>query len=317
MTADSVQFREHLCFKEGWSGFDTIESINVIIGRNNTGKSHLLDLVDALCKGDLEQREWRCRFRGKLDNESVTRMFLRNTSGGHLGGNHWLQHGRHLVDMPVSWETNRGGDIINVVTDLQFEEVYRANAGNQPRSLEARNIMISQILSGSEHTLNGTEFRRLFADRDIQPEEATEDSVLASNGTGASNIVRRFIVNPQLPRDIIQSDLLNGLNEIFGNDAHFEDIQVQFHEGPTALGQKNSWEIFLGEPHKGLVPLSQSGSGLKTILLVLLNLLVVPSKHSVYRCGAAGHTRIGVLRDEGWEDSGGVRTAVRRRAGAR
>ena len=40
-------------------------------------------------------------------------------------------------------------------------------------------------------------------------------------------------------------------------------------------------------------------------------------KHSVYRCGAAGHTRIGVLRDEGWEGSGGVRTAVRRRAGAR
>ena len=40
-------------------------------------------------------------------------------------------------------------------------------------------------------------------------------------------------------------------------------------------------------------------------------------KHSVYWCGAAGHTRIGMLRDEGWEDSGGVRTAVRRRAGAR
>ena len=40
-------------------------------------------------------------------------------------------------------------------------------------------------------------------------------------------------------------------------------------------------------------------------------------KHSVYRCGAAGHTRIGVLRDEVWEDSGGVRKAARGRAGAR
>jgi putative ATP-dependent endonuclease of OLD family len=36
------------------------------------------------------------------------------------------------------------------------------------------------------------------------------------------------------------------------------------------------WEIFLGEKQKGLVPLSNSGSGLKTIFLALLNLLVVP-----------------------------------------
>ena len=36
------------------------------------------------------------------------------------------------------------------------------------------------------------------------------------------------------------------------------------------------WEVYLGEDKKGLIPLSKSGSGLKTILLVLLNLLVVP-----------------------------------------
>ena len=48
-----------------------------------------------------------------------------------------------------------------------------------------------------------------------------------------------------------------------------------------------------------------------------LELAVAVGKHSVYRCGAAGHTRIGVLRDEVWEDSGGVRKAARGRAGAR
>ena len=277
MIADSVHFTGHLCFKEGWSGFDTIESINVIVGRNNSGKSHLLDLVDALCKRDGELRRWKCRFRGKLDHDSVIRVFRENTSHGTLGGNHWRDHGRHLVDMPVSWETNHGGDPINVVTDPRAEDEYRLNAGNHPPSLRARNTMINEILKSQAHTLNGTVYRRLFADRDIQPEEATEETVLESNGTGASNIVRRYIVNPQLPRDVIQSELLNALNEIFGNDAHFDEIQVQFHEGPTALGPQNSWEIFLGEPNKDLVPLSQSGSGLKTILLVLLNLLVVPT----------------------------------------
>nr|WP_228732782.1 AAA family ATPase [Pseudomonas sp. P42] len=38
----------------------------------------------------------------------------------------------------------------------------------------------------------------------------------------------------------------------------------------------NTWEIYLGEEGKGLVPLSASGSGLKTVILTLLNLLVRP-----------------------------------------
>jgi predicted GTPase len=41
MIAESVKFRGHGCFKNEWAGFDTIKPINVIIGRNNTGKSHL------------------------------------------------------------------------------------------------------------------------------------------------------------------------------------------------------------------------------------------------------------------------------------
>ena len=40
-------------------------------------------------------------------------------------------------------------------------------------------------------------------------------------------------------------------------------------------------------------------------------------KYSVYRCGSSGHIRNGVLRNEVWEDSGEVRMAARRHAGAR
>ncbi len=48
------------------------------------------------------------------------------------------------------------------------------------------------------------------------------------------------------------------------------------HDENGASDGGNRWEMYLGEPGKGLVPLSRSGSGLKTVLLVLLNLLVVP-----------------------------------------
>ena len=53
-------------------------------------------------------------------------------------------------------------------------------------------------------------------------------------------------------------------------------IQVKIHDDEEAPGPRGHWEVYLGERKKGLIPLSKSGSDLKTVLLVLLNLLVVP-----------------------------------------
>ena len=51
---------------------------------------------------------------------------------------------------------------------------------------------------------------------------------------------------------------------------------MQVHDEAQKDAIKDHWEVYLGEGTKGLIPLSQSGSGLKTVFLVLLNLLVIP-----------------------------------------
>ena len=71
MNIDLIYFKGYSCFKKEWAGFDTIKPINVIIGRNNSGKSHLLDLVEALCKDELFNRGWEYRFGGVLDEGSL------------------------------------------------------------------------------------------------------------------------------------------------------------------------------------------------------------------------------------------------------
>ena len=65
------------------------------------------------------------------------------------------------------------------------------------------------------------------------------------------------------------------MTEIFGNDSSFLELRIKQHV------DGGLWEVFFHETGKSqnLIPLSQSGSGLKTILLVLLNLLVIPSIH--------------------------------------
>ncbi len=128
------------------------------------------------------------------------------------------------------------------------------------------------------HPFNGQSFRRLLADRDIKTEPATANLKLESDGNGATNIVQRFLhtANEEFPEEVIKLELLDALNFVFGNDGEFLEITMKVHDDEKTDGSKDHWEIYLREDKKGLIPLSKSGSGLKTILLVLLNLLIVP-----------------------------------------
>ena len=276
MKADSIYFKGYSCFKKDWAGFDEIKPINVIIGRNNSGKSHLLDLVEALCDGKLSDRGWDYRCRGVLDKNSLQRVFSENTSGGTLGGDHWNDHGRYFVNTEMTWEV-----IENEVSDVKFPEDFDIGRGLTTHSfsehlVDARRSNIYKVLNDVTHRLNSRSLRRLLADRDIKIELPDTALDLGSEGQGTTNIIRRFITSEKLPREVIQEELLTALNSIFGSDGQFSEIQVQVHDEAQTETIKDHWEVYLGEETKGLIPLSKSGSGLKTVILVLLNLLVVP-----------------------------------------
>ena len=278
MNIDSIHFKGHSCFKKEWAGFDTIKPINVIIGRNNSGKSHLLDLVEAICDSKLSDHKWQYRCHGVLDEESLKKVFSENTRSSTLGGNHWRDHGEYFVNVVVTWEIIENeviSDNVNFPNDFDIER----NMYGGPlleHSINARHSKVCEVLHNAIHQLNGTAFRRLFADRDIKTELPSTELGLGSDGQGTTNIIRRFITSEKLPREVIQDELLAALNSIFGSDGQFSEIQVQVHDEAQEETIKDHWEVYLGEDTKGLIPLSKSGSGLKTVFLVLLNLLVVP-----------------------------------------
>lgn len=272
MIANSVYFQGHRCFKNNWSGFDEIKPVNVIIGRNNTGKSHLLDLVEALCQSKLADKGWRFRFKGCLDEGPLRGEFQSNESGGGLRGNHWFDHGEKFKDRSVEWETN----LSLIVTSIEWPDGFDPTSPYGEISTRVRLEKIKAALQKVRHELFDKSFRRLFADRDVSPEKPENELTLQADGKGASNIVRRYLTtsNPKYPRELIQRTLLSALNEIFGSDGQFTEIQVKLHD--ESGRNQGYWEIFLGEEKKGLIPLSNSGSGLKTVFLVLINLLVIP-----------------------------------------
>lgn len=266
--------RGDVCFRSAWSGFEEIAPVNVLIGRNNTGKSRLLDFIEGMCRDDLGSRHLELKCRARLSEADLEREFMSHVSEGNLRGNHWQHHGRHFVDVEVEWEMDANG----TMATWSFPGGFDVGSQVDGRSAAERRERIGRAVARKKHRLVGKSVRRLLADRDIGVESPTQELSLGANGAGASNIVRRFITsaNEDLPREVVQRELLDALNRIVGADACFNEIQVQEHDDDSSGGPKDHWEIYLGEETKGLVPLSGSGSGLKTVILVLLNLLVMP-----------------------------------------
>lgn len=268
MIADSIKFKDYRCFKDEWAGFEEFKPINVIIGRNNTGKSHLLDLVKRLTEQSPRESELTLQASGILDEASLKQKFPEGGHGGDLGQNHWLAHGKQFRDKRIKWEVRRGHFKLlevpenpNLATDIKV----------------AREKRISDVAYGAVSPFHKKVFRRILADRDIQPEKVSGEMAIEPDGRGATQVVHRFILSEHLNEDLIQIELLKALQDIFGSDGDFHRVEIRETGATHAPSADSKYEIFLGEPNKGLVPLRQSGSGLKTIILMLLNLIVMPT----------------------------------------
>ncbi|MCY3669127.1 MAG: AAA family ATPase [Gemmatimonadetes bacterium] len=279
MNVDSIEFKGYSCFEKDWVHFDTIKLINVIVGRNNSGKSQMLDLVEALCDITLFRHTCQYRCYGILDEESLKNVFPVNEMD--VIAQMWdtmciFDDVKHLVDRKVTWEVVPRQ---SPLSENEYE-LYVSSIKLSTDSLEPTSDIFSAvelILKDATHQLSETSFYRLFADRDIEAEPEDIKLELGRDGQGATNIIRRFILtsNERFPREVIQEELLTALNLIFGSDGQFSGIQVQVHDDKTDK-LKGHWEVCLHEKKKGWIPLSKSGSGLKTVILVLLNLLVIP-----------------------------------------
>ncbi|WP_371916860.1 ATP-dependent endonuclease [Pseudomonas sp. B8(2017)] len=250
--------RNYRGFKQDGAGFLTIKPVNVIVGKNNIGKSSLIAAVDHMFRERGVENEIgkNIEFGEILTETELRPHFSSSTTGGDLPNNHWRGHGQNFIGKRVIWKES-GRDV-----EVLMIEGYDASL------LPGEISRISRAVATSKHR----NYRHvpLDADRDLVKEQYAREFTLKSNGEGATNIIQSYINSSHLDRDLIQVRLLTALNVIFTPDAVFSEIVVQHHS------DSNTWEIYLGEEGKGLVPLSASGSGLKTIILTLLNLLVRP-----------------------------------------
>lgn len=259
----SIKVKNYKSFGESTiEGFDELCRINIIIGRNNSGKSALLDLISyTIQPTDINHLGHRGRMPDvyltkPLIEEEIRQAFPDNTNGGSIGGNHFA-YGNQWLGKPIT-VSFKPQDISFVSIDPPFEiaGITTEFGGKLAK------VFVSP--------LRGKVFKRLLADRNILPEGFSADLRLGEDGQGVSNIIQNFLHKFGRDPKLVEEKLLGALNNIFNPDANFKRITSRQLEN-------GAWEIFLEEENKGSIQLSNSGSGLKTVILVLAEVLLIPA----------------------------------------
>lgn len=259
-----IKFKGYKLFSEdNLMEIEDISNVNVIIGKNNSGKSSLLDVIETVYDNNkfskLSDEIGTLIIKFPITNSMVHAMFRTfDLIGDWTENEYWNE----VKDKTIELELG------NTQNSLYHE--YRF-IGDQEIPMSNNNRCHTLFDFALEKRRKYYCFKRLFAERNILPENESEIN-LSETGEGASNLIRAFLNYSDYDENAIEGKLLKALNEIMFPEAEFESIRIQ----QIKIEGNPLWEVFLKEKNCERVPLSKSGSGIKTIILVLLNLLVVP-----------------------------------------
>ena len=268
MIEERLFIHNYKCFNEEGAGFEAYYPINVIIGKNNLGKSSLLDLIEFttvenknLAMVGREGSEAKIMVTHKLQSAELQQTFQRGITSNYVYRVNDYEFGQSYVGAEIVYS------VANLIPNANSKKMI--SCSKEIPSNTTLQTKFEGLTQRIEFAFSTKKFCRISAERDIIPEVNNDKITLKSNGTGAANYIQRIINSNNLDSQLIETNLLDTLNQIINPDIEFNRILVQ-------INNNNHWEIYFQDTNNNKIALSKMGSGIKTILLVLLNLLVRP-----------------------------------------
>ncbi|PNQ76789.1 hypothetical protein BA950_06070 [Erythrobacter sp. SAORIC-644] len=261
-----VQAKNFKCFGDQFRGWNQFSPINIVIGRNNSGKSALLDIVNLAVSGCSSfnsakharaEKQFLLKVIEPISSETMKKVFPDNVSGGPISENHGI-YGSRYTDNILSRSLDH---------DFTLREFDVLQPNIQPSTMH--DSFKNELATRSKWPIKSLSFLRISAERDIQPEQRDPKIEIRSNGFGVTNAIRAFINSDSLPTEEVTYGLLHDLNIIYKTDCEFHQISTQESDDGV-------WEIFLHERGKNPVRLSESGSSLKTAFIICSFIRLLP-----------------------------------------
>ena len=261
-----MTFKGYKCFVEECT-IPWFSSFNVIIGRNNSGKSSFLDIIHSLCDPE---------FHASISKDVDITLTYTINNHEYFDINHYA-YGASGFALPYFGYYFRGKEI-DVHVNLSQNNLGRSYINLYDIDSEALSDKQCSLTLKDGIILdpfNDSIFRCVASERDIYSESffsGAEHIDINSNGVDTTRYVCSILNNKNKNDSIIQDDVLNAFNEILGSDGHYRNIKTKQDNG-------DNWEIVLEDDNRNQYSISKLGSGLKTILLVLLNLIAIPNDY--------------------------------------
>lgn len=255
---DRIIIKNYKCFDNEGVELEKICPINIIIGKNNSGKSSLLDVIEYLANpsegfisNGRDGKKTDIIIEHTLTENDIKEIFPVGTSTSYISD--LYDYGKKFIGKKYAYFYEAQGWRMHE-TDISFHSSISMNVA-----------YVGKLI---EKPLKEMTFLKISSERDVIPEVDNHQMSVDSKGSGVTTYLQNFINNKELESSLVEVELLQELNKILIPDIEFKRIFVQRDQ------DKNMWEIYFIDVLENILPLSKMGSGLKTIILVLVNLII-------------------------------------------
>ena len=261
MLPNGIELANFQSFGDPGGLLEDISRVNILVGPNNIGKSKMLRAIQRALLGkgpywiDGADQNYELRVRRKLNEQELQSVFRPGWSGGDIPGrDEWDDFGKYCLDTEVEIS------VLGSKGNIKVKKVYPSYKGQWINESQANNIIENAVLKAAVSNLSfGISGSYLVqAERDINPEPYTDSIVLRPNGQGFAAAIANYFVSSSRDRSILDK-ISADINEISYPDYKFDEISARLIEN------REAWEVYL-KSGSVFVPVSQCGSGLKTII---------------------------------------------------
>lgn len=258
---------------------DHLARINIIIGKNNSGKSAILDAVALLCEGSSAATNHYhagerpvFSIRKKVGANVARQVFGETQSESFFNGASVSGLSAAVADSWVIFDID-GRNASNFSYELSplFETVYFDQFESLVKNQPGFDFQIQRIYRHVESPFIGIQIVKVAAERDLVREvQASKDMPsFAANGAGLTAFIAYLCNSSPETNRIVEQEFRAELNKVLEPDISISALRV-FQD------ENGAWEVHIQGGDRQLIPLSNSGSGLKTVVHTLAAIWLRP-----------------------------------------